>query len=50
MNLPDDETTIFYAVNSNYGDINQFVSTKHTIEKIINEIENKYSKNQENYV
>jgi D-alanyl-D-alanine carboxypeptidase len=36
--FPSDNTTIVYAVNSNYGKIDQFVSTKETIEKIINEI------------
>lgn len=35
--FPSDNTTIVYAVNSNYGKIDQFVSTKHAIEKIINE-------------
>lgn len=34
--FPDDSTTIIYAVNSNYGKIDQFVSTKEAIEKIIN--------------
>lgn len=33
--FPDDATTIVYAVNSNYGKIDQFVSTKEAIEKII---------------
>lgn len=35
MYFPDDSTTIVYAVNSNYGKIDQFVSTKEAIEKII---------------
>jgi len=35
--FPDDNTTIIYAVNSNYGEIDQFVSTKEAMEKIINE-------------
>lgn len=35
--FPDDSTTIVYAVNSNYGKIDQFVSTKEAMEKIINE-------------
>lgn len=35
--FPDDNTTIVYAVNSNYGKIDQFVSTKAAMEKIINE-------------
>lgn len=34
--FPSDNTTIVYAVNSNYGKIDQFVSTKEAIEKIIN--------------
>ena len=33
--FPDDRTTVVYAVNSNYGKIDQFVSTKSAIEKII---------------
>lgn len=33
--FPDDHTTIVYAVNSNYGKIDQFVSTKEAMEKII---------------
>ena len=33
--FPSDGTTIVYAVNSNYGKIDQFVSTKEAIEKII---------------
>lgn len=32
--FPSDTTTIVYAVNSNYGKIDQFVSTKSAIEKI----------------
>ncbi|MCZ2130002.1 MAG: beta-lactamase family protein [Bacteroidia bacterium] len=36
--FPSDSTTIVYAVNSNYGKIDQFVSTKVAIEKIISEI------------
>lgn len=35
--FPGDNTTIVYAVNSNYGKIDQFVSTKEAMEKIINE-------------
>jgi len=35
MFFPDDSTTVVYAVNSNYGKIDQFVSTKEAIEKII---------------
>lgn len=34
--FPDDSTTIVYAVNSNYGKIDQFVSSKEAMEKIIN--------------
>ncbi len=33
--FPGDSTTIVYAVNSNYGKIDQFVSTKSAMEKII---------------
>jgi D-alanyl-D-alanine carboxypeptidase len=33
--FPDDGTTVVYAVNSNYGKIDQFVSTKEAMEKII---------------
>lgn len=33
--FPDDQTTIVYAVNSNYGKIDQFVSTKEAIDNII---------------
>jgi D-alanyl-D-alanine carboxypeptidase len=33
--FPDDSTTIVYPVNSNYGKIDQFVSAKGAIEKII---------------
>ena len=33
--FPSDSTTIVYAVNSNYGKIDQFISTKEAIEKII---------------
>lgn len=33
--FPDDKTTIVYAVNSNYGKIDQFVSTKEAMAKII---------------
>jgi len=36
--FPDDSTTIVYAVNSNYGKIDQFVSTKEAMEKIISSI------------
>ncbi len=35
--FPSDNTTIVYAVNSNYGKIDHFISTKEAIEKIINE-------------
>jgi D-alanyl-D-alanine carboxypeptidase len=35
--FPSDKTIIVYAVNSNYGKIDQFVSTKEAMEKIINE-------------
>jgi D-alanyl-D-alanine carboxypeptidase len=35
--FPNDSTTIVYAVNSNYGKIDQIVSTKEAVEKIINE-------------
>ncbi len=35
--FPSDSTTIVYAVNSNYGKIDQFVSTKEAMAKIINE-------------
>jgi D-alanyl-D-alanine carboxypeptidase len=35
--FPGDSTTIVYAVNSNYGKIDQLVSTKEAMEKIINE-------------
>ena len=34
--FPDDNTTVVYAVNSNYGKIDQFVSTKDAMAKIIN--------------
>lgn len=33
--FPDDSTTIVYAVNSNYGKIDQFVSTQSAIENIL---------------
>jgi len=33
--FPDDSTTIVYAVNSNYGKIDQFVSTKEAMENIL---------------
>ena len=33
--FPSDSTTIVYAVNSNYGKIDQFVSTKAAMEKVI---------------
>ena len=36
--FPDDSTTIIYAVNSNYGKIDQFVSTREAMENIINAI------------
>lgn len=35
--FPGDSTTIVYATNSNYGKIDQFISTKEAMEKIINE-------------
>jgi len=35
MYFPDDNTTVVYAVNSNYGEIDEFVSTKKAVEKII---------------
>jgi D-alanyl-D-alanine carboxypeptidase len=38
MYFPSDGTTIVYAVNSNYGKIDQFVSTKEAMEKIISTI------------
>jgi len=38
--FPDDNTTVVYAVNSNYGKIDQYVSTKEAMEKIINETKN----------
>ncbi len=34
--FPNDSTTVVYAVNSNYGKIDQFVSTKSAMGKIIN--------------
>lgn len=33
--FPDDSTTIVYSVNSNYGKIDEFVSTKAAMDKII---------------
>lgn len=36
--FPDDSTTIVYAVNSNYGKIDQYVSTQEAMENIINAI------------
>lgn len=36
--FPDDSTTIVYAVNSNYGKIDQFVSTQSAIERILETI------------
>lgn len=36
--FPDDGTTIVYAVNSNYGKIDQYVSTKTAIDKIISTV------------
>jgi D-alanyl-D-alanine carboxypeptidase len=36
--FPEDSTTIVYAVNSNYGKIDQYVSTKEAMENIINTI------------
>jgi D-alanyl-D-alanine carboxypeptidase len=38
--FPDDGTTIVYAVNSNYGKIDQYVSTKEAMQKIISEVMN----------
>ena len=38
--FPDDGTTIVYAVNSNYGKIDQFVSTKEAMENIISVFKN----------
>lgn len=35
LHFPSDRTTIVYAVNSNYGKIDQYVSTKEAIEKIL---------------
>lgn len=35
--FPDDSTTIVYATNSNYGKMDQFISSKEAIEKIISE-------------
>ncbi len=40
MYFPDDGTTIVYAVNSNYGKIDQFVSTKQAMENIISVFKN----------
>lgn len=36
--FPGDSTTIAYAVNSNYGKIDQFVSTREAMEKIISNL------------
>ncbi len=36
--FPDDSTTIVYAVNSNYGKIDQFVSTQSAIDRILEAI------------
>ncbi len=36
--FPDDSTTIVYAVNSNYGKIDQFVSTQSAIENILSSV------------
>ena len=36
--FPDDSTTIVYAVNSNYGKIDQFVSTQSAIDNILETI------------
>lgn len=33
--FPDDSTTIVYAVNSNYGKIDQFISTKSAMDRIL---------------
>ncbi|HLW62395.1 MAG TPA: serine hydrolase domain-containing protein [Flavobacterium sp.] len=35
MYFPEDSTTVVYAVNSNYGKIDQYVSSKGAMEKII---------------
>ncbi len=36
--FPDDTTILVYAVNSNYGKIDQFISTKEAMEKIIKRV------------
>ena len=36
MYFPEDSTTVVYAVNSNYGKIDAFVSTKDAITNILN--------------
>ena len=33
--FPEDSTTIVYAVNSNYGKLDEFVSTKAAMDKVI---------------
>lgn len=38
--FPDDSTTVTYAVNSNYGKIDEFVSTQAAMEKIITAVKN----------
>ncbi len=38
--FPSDSTTIVYAVNSNYGKLDQFVSTRSAMENIINAAKN----------
>lgn len=38
--FPDDSSTIVYAVNSNYGKLDQYVSTKDAMNKIITSIKN----------
>lgn len=37
--FPSDETTIVYATNSNYGKIDEFISSKEAMEKIIDVVE-----------
>ena len=38
--FPDDGTTIVYTSNSNYGKIDQYLSSKRAIEKIISAVRN----------
>ncbi len=35
LHFPADSTTIVYAVNSNYGKIDEFVSTREAMEKVM---------------